>query len=130
MTTAGLKAEDFFKLQDYNRALEEYLKLYRTTKDDIKINHRIGICYLNINDNRSKAIPFLQFVYNKGEYDKELLLLLGQAYAYNYNFNEAIKFFNDYRSDISVKNYEIIDHYIENCENAKEMIKNPVNVAL
>lgn len=128
ITTAGLTADDFFEYQDYNRALEEYLKLYRTTKDDVKINLRIGICYLNVNDNRSKAIPFLQYVYNKGEYDKELLLELGQAHTYNYNFDEAIKFFNDYRSLTSPKNYGLVDHYIENCENAKVMIKNPINV--
>lgn len=127
-STVGLTADDFFDYQDYNRALEEYLKLYRTTKDDIKINLRIGICYLNVNDDRSKAIPFLQFVYNKGDYAKELLLLLGQAYTYNYNFDDAIKFFNDYRSKVSAKNYELVDRYIESCENAKVMIKNPVNV--
>ncbi|MGQ0828174.1 MAG: hypothetical protein ACT4ON_07255 [Bacteroidota bacterium] len=129
MTTTGLTADDFFEYQDYNRALEEYLKLYKEKKDDIKTNLRIGVCYLNVNVDRSKAIPFLQFVYNKGEYDKQLLLELGMAYTYNYNFDEAIKFFNEYRSKAGSKNNELVDRHIECCENAKVMIKNPVNVS-
>ncbi|MBA3705055.1 MAG: PD40 domain-containing protein [Bacteroidetes bacterium] len=128
VTTEGLTADDFFDYQDYNRALQEYQKLYKNKKDDTKINLRIGLCYLQINDDRSKAIPFLQFVYNKGEYDKQLLLDLGKAYVYSYNFDEALKFFNDYRTKAGSKNYEQVDHYIENCENAKVMIKNPLNV--
>jgi len=129
MTTTGLSADDFFGYQDYNRALEEYLKLYKEKKDDIKTNLRIGICYLNVNTDRSKAIPFLQFVYNKGEYDKQLLLDLGLAHTYSYSFDEAIKFFNDYKSNSSSKNQELVDRHIENCETAKVMIKNPVNVS-
>lgn len=124
----ALTADDYYAYQDFNRALEEYLKLYKAKKDDIKTNLRIGICYLNVNEDGSKAIPYLQFVYNKGEYEKELLFQLGQAYAYDYNFDEAIKFFNEYRSKLSAKDYGLIDHYIANCETAKVMIKNPVNV--
>ncbi len=128
LTTVGLSADDFFEYEDYNRALAEYLKLYPDKKDDVKINLRIAFCYLQVNDDRSKAIPFLQFVYSKGNYDKELLLDMGLAYTYTYKFDEALKYFNDYRSKVSSKNYELVDHYIENCESAKVLIKNPGNV--
>lgn len=128
ITTTGMSADDFFGYEDYNRALAEYLKLYVDNKEDVKINLRIAYCYLQVNDDRSKAIPFLLFVYNKGGYDKELLLDLGLAYTYCYKFDEALKYFNDYRSKVSSKNYELVDHYIENCESAKVLLKNPVNV--
>ena len=123
-----LGAFDYLLQKDYNHALEEFLKLYSSKKTDIGINFDIGLCYLNINDDRSKALPYLEFCYNKGGYKDELLLNLGLANMYAYKFDDAIKFFNEYRKTVSSKKYEEIDHYIENCESAKELIKHPVNV--
>ncbi len=123
-----LSAKDYFEYEDYNRALIEYLKLYKEDKNDLSTNIKIGFCYLKVNDDKTKAIPFLEFVYKKGEYNDELLLYLGMAYMYAYKLDEAIKFFNAYRAKIKSKNYELIDRYIENCESAKVLMKKPVNV--
>ena len=123
-----LGALDYLLEKDYNHALEEYLKLYSSKKNDIEINFNIGLCYLNVNDDKSKAVPFLEFCYSKGGYKDELLLNLAMAYTYAYKFDDAIKFFNEYRKKVGPKKYEQIDHYIENCESAKELIKHPLNV--
>lgn len=125
---AEMTAKDFFSYEDYNRALVEYLKLYKEKKDDLEINFNIGFCYLQVNDDRTKAIPFLEFVYNKDKTNPEVILNLGLAYMYKYDFDKATSYFNEYRSKISPKKYELVDHYIENCENSKVLIKNPVNV--
>lgn len=127
-TTQGLTAKDFLEYDDYNRALEEFLKLYKDKKDNLEINFDIGYCYLHINDDRSKAIPYLEYVYKNDKAGIELTLNLGLAYMYNYDFNKAIQYFNEYRSKISPKKYEEVDRYIENCENGKVLLKNPVNV--
>ena len=121
-----LSAKDYLAEQDYNHALEEYLKLYKSKKTDLEINFQIGFCYLAINDDKSKALPYLEFVYSKGGYKDELLLYLGIANMHSYKFDEAIKFFTDYKAKI--KKFEEIDHYILNCESAKILVKNPVNV--
>lgn len=121
-----LSAKDYLAEQDYNRALEEYLKLYKSKKTDPEINFQIGFCYLAINDDKSKAIPYLELVYNKGGYKDELLLYMGLAYMHGYKFDDAIKFFNEYKTKI--KKFEEIDRYIQNCENAKTFVKTPVNV--
>ncbi len=123
-----LSAKDYLAEQDYNSALSEFLRLYKSKKTDPEINFQIGFCYLNVNDDKSKAIPFLEFVYKKGGYGDELLLYMGMAYMYGYRFDDAIKFFTEYRKKTSPKKYDIIDHYIENCESAKVLVKNPVNV--
>src|ERR1019366_6480348 len=127
-STDNLSAKDYFEYEDYNRALIEYLKLYNEDKNDLNINIKVGVCYLNVNDDKTKAIPFLEFVYKKGAYNDELLIYLGMAYMYAYKLDEAIKFFNAYRSKMKSKNYDLIDRYIENCENAKVLMKKPVNI--
>lgn len=125
-----LTAAEYLADQDYNHALEEFLKLYKTKKDDPDINFNIGLCYLNINDDKAKALPYFEFVYNKGtKKDKaELLFYLARAHTFAYQFDEAIKFFGEYRKTVNAKRFPEIDRYIENCETAKTLMKNPVNV--
>ena len=122
-------AKEFLGYEDYNRALIELLKLYRATPYDTELNLNIGICYLNVNDDRSKAIPYLEFVLNKREYKNEVLLYAGMAYLYHYEFDKAISYFNKFREKGTPQDIEMADHFIENCENAKELIKKPVNVS-
>lgn len=124
-----LSAKEYLAMEDYNHALAEFLKEYPKQKDNADLNFNIGMCYLHINDDKSKALPYLEFVYKKGGFkNNELLLYLAKGYTYAYNFDEAIKFFNEYRAKVSSKLYPEIDHYIENCESAKILMKNPVNV--
>lgn len=127
-TTKGFEAKDYFKHEDYNRALIQYLKLYRSNKNDLTINERIGICYLNVNEDKTKAIPYLEYVYKTGSYKSNLLLYLGKAYMYDYEFNKAITFFNQYKQKTKSKKLEIVNHHIKNCESAKKIITHPVNV--
>lgn len=103
------KAKDYMKIQDYNRALVEYLKLYKTNSEDLDLNLNIGICYLNINDDKSKAFDYLKKVYNAGGYKNELLLNMGLALMHANKFDEAIRFFNDYRIATNNKNDEEVD---------------------
>lgn len=122
-------AKDFFEFEDYNRALVEYLKEYKQDKNNLDVNVKIGFCYLKVNDDKTKALPFLDFVYKKGDYNDELILYLGLAYMYAYKFDEAIGYFNTYRTKAKGKNTDVVDRYIENCENAKVLIKKPLNIS-
>ncbi len=123
-----LGAADYFALKDYNHALEEYLKQYTIKKNDADINNYIGICYLNINDDKAKALPYLEFCYKKGGYKDELLINFGLAYMYAYKFDDAIKIFNEFKKKTEPKKNEKVDRYIKNCENAKALVAKPVNV--
>lgn len=124
-----LSAKEYFAEQDYNQALVEYLKLYKANKTDVEMNFNIGICYLNINDDRSKALPYFEFVISKDKNREELCFYIAQAYAYAYKFDDAIKYYNEYKKKLNPKRHEEINRFIENCENGKELIKKPVNVS-
>jgi tetratricopeptide (TPR) repeat protein len=121
-------ARDYLKYKDYNRALLEFLRQYRMNSEDLDLNLKIGMCYLNINDDKSKAIPYLKKVYNAGTYKSEVLLYLGLASLHAHKFDEAIRFFNDYRTASGNKDSETIDRYINNCENAKVLVQNAKSV--
>lgn len=126
---AHFKAKTYLKYKDYYRALNEYLQLYDKDKTNSEINFNIGFCYLNINDDRSKAIPYLEFVLNKGEkYNPKLLLYLGMAYMYAYKFDDAIKYYKQYQEKANGDGQDVAESYLKNCENAKILMKNPVNV--
>lgn len=150
----SLLAFNYLANEDFNNALKQYFKLYINNKEDYDINYNIGYCYLHINDDKTNAISYLEPLYTKGGYKDDLLLNLGIAYMHAYRFDEALKLFADYRKiiyskkfelienyyedvmegridyqkKITTKNYGLVDHCIENCESAKELIKNPLNV--
>ena len=153
-TIENRSANDSVAGKNYNLALKEYLELYKTTPNDTILNYNIGVCYLHINDDKSKAIPYLEFVHQNKRYKDDLLFYLGKAYMFSYKFDEALSFFTDYQAIILTKKaelienyyedlesgkidyqkkttagiYGIVDHLIENCEYAKELVKRPVNV--
>jgi len=122
-------ARSFLGYEDYNRALVELLKIYKGNRYDAQLNLNLGICYLNVNDDRSKAIPYLEYVLSTQVYKNEVLLYTGLAYQYHYEFDKAITYFNKFREKASPEDIAMVDHYVENCENAKELIKKPVNVS-
>ncbi len=123
-----MKADDLFDVANYIQALEEYLKLEKKLPHNIEIKHRIGTCYLNIHDDKAKALHYLNDIFKTGKYDDELLLEMGQASQYAYLFEKAIIAYTMYREKMPSKKHALIDRYIETCENGKELVKKPVSV--
>jgi len=123
-----MKADELFEMANYIQALEEYLKLEKKFPKDLLLKRHIGVCYLNIHDDKGKALTYLRGIFNTGKYDDELLLEMGMACQYAYSFENAIIAYNMYREKIPAKRYPLIDRYIETCENGKELVKKPVHV--
>lgn len=124
-----MKADEFFDAANYIQALEEYLKLEKKLPNDLQLKRRIGTCYLNIHDDKGKALTYLRAVFNSGKYDDELLLEMGKACQYDYSFANAIISYNMYREKAPAKLHPLIDHYIETCENGKALVRKPINVS-
>lgn len=123
-----MKADEYFDAANYVQALEEYLKLEKKLPHNTDIKRRLGTCYLNIHDDKAKALNYLRGIFKTGVYDDELLLEMGQACQYAYSFENAIIAYTMYREKVSSKKHALIDRYIETCENGKELVKKPVNV--
>jgi hypothetical protein len=55
---ASLKdAKDNFSKENYKAALDEYLGLLKNDPRNLLYHQRIGICYLNINGDTTRAVP-------------------------------------------------------------------------
>ncbi len=122
--------EDFlygeFYLEQYKHqeALTFYLSALKYSPDNCNLNYRVGLCYMNIIGQQTKALPFLEKSvleinenYVPGKYKnngapKEAWLLLGDAYHRDNKLLEASFAYNKYKELIqhSEKEKNIIIH--------------------
>jgi outer membrane protein OmpA-like peptidoglycan-associated protein len=137
-------AEYFFAQEEYADALLDYLELYNNGfNENASINYRLGICYLNIPDQKEKAIGYLlEAVKNVSKRYKEsnfkqksapfdTYLFLGNAYRVNNRLSEAIAAYNQYK-EIAGTAEEIMyaDQQITACNTALRFMNNPLRVRL
>ena len=122
-------ADELFGMKNYVQAIDEYKKMEKEFPEDMSIKYQLGICYLNTYIDRTKAVEYLEACYKGAKYQNDLLLDLAKAFHLDNRLDEAISFYNKYREKCSAKQYKMVDHYIETCENAKVLMKKPVNVS-
>lgn len=130
-TKASMKmANEYFSAGNYEGALGMYLSLVNDFPDDLKLNYKIGVCYLNSYLDKQKAIPFLEKVVNKDKEEYNALYLLARAYHFANRFDDAIKLYTRFKETGkgSPENLKDVDVELQACYNAKELIKYPINV--
>ena len=121
-------AKQYYDFGNYKCALEEYKILVAKKPNSIDYNYRLGICYLRSNEDKTKAVKFLEFVAQQDKYDVQVLFDLGQAYHYSYRFDDAIKTFEKYNNESKYKDSVRVAKHIRFCSNGKELIKYPLDV--
>lgn len=125
-----LVADDLLADQNFEEALDIYEQLLEQQKDDKDLNYKIGVCYLNTHIDKTKSIPFLEKANRDNDYDNNVNYLLGRAYHYANRFDDAIAKFREYINNDGGTASSISETYqqIEFCENAKELVKFPLNL--
>ncbi|MBN8704187.1 MAG: PD40 domain-containing protein [Bacteroidetes bacterium] len=123
-------AKDNFTNGNYLAAMGEYIALCNKEPANFLYNFRAGVCYLNTNIEKQKAITYLEKASTLTGAEKEVWLELGKAYHINYKFDEAIEAFTKYKTLVGEKSAEgeLTNRLIEICLNAKEFVKVPINV--
>lgn len=123
------EARDNFDFGNYRAALGEYLALLQKEPNNALYNFRAGVSYLNTNIDKSYSIQYIKKAIELGKTDSDIYYELGRAYLVNDSLDKAIEAFNKYKSTVSQggKVVEAI-RQIEMCNNAKELMKKPVNV--
>lgn len=114
---------------NFRAALDEFLILLAKEPSDIDLNFYIGASYLESNIDKGKAIPYLEFVVQQEKFPKEAIYQLGRAYMFAHRFDEAITTFNKYKDISRGDNDNIITggRMIEQCFNAKQLVKYPID---
>lgn len=123
-------AANKMKMGNYEDALTDYLQLLNEDPRNESYNYNVGVCYLNNNTNKGKAVPYLEIVTRKEKHDPNAEYLLGRAYQYANRFDDAVTAFKKFKADAkgSVFNLVDADLQVQHCINAKELMKYPVDV--
>jgi hypothetical protein len=135
-----LEAEYFMLSGNYSDALPHYLQLYKEFPDNLNISHKIGLCYLNIPGKKKLSLEYLENAaknatadYREGSLKQKTAPYiswfdLATAYRINYQFDKAKETFKIYSKTLlpgDTENIIFIQHQIQVCDNAKEIISNP-----
>ena len=121
------EADEFFKLENYLSAIPIYTKELKKFTDDSGIRYKLGICYLNSRVNRKLAIQYLEEVSKLPKVNEEVWIYLGKAYHLEGRINEALACYKKF-TELKPKRANEVEHYLEQCKNAVEFMRNPVQV--
>lgn len=119
-----------FDKGNYQEALKGYLSLIEKDNENEEYKYQVGLCYLNTNINKAKAIPYFEVVTRQKNYNYNAWYYLGMAYHQAYRFDDAIEAFEKFKTieKGDKENQNQVDRQIQYCLNAKELIKFPLNV--
>ncbi len=138
-----VEAESDMMYEDYTNALPLYLKILDENYNNANIQYSIGLCYINLEGQKTKAIEYLEEAgkdisqdYREGSYKEvhappEAFFYLGKAYRINYDLDKAIEAFKKYLTYLKVNDVYDIDFtnlQIQQCKNAKELIASPLEI--
>ncbi|MBN2612818.1 MAG: OmpA family protein [Bacteroidales bacterium] len=118
----------------YREARKNYLKAYRYNPNNPELNYMIGITYL-FTDNKYESIKYLKKAFKENpEVAPDVRLMLGRAYHYTLDFDNALLEYSEYLKTLSPKEIvvkkPIVDNYILECRNGKELVSEPKRVVV
>lgn len=131
--------------ENYPKALELFLGAYNIDSSSANINYHLGLCYINSVSEKYKAQYYLQKSIAKvsDKYvpmeptEKRAPVLayyyLAKSYHLNYRFDEAIAYFEKFKSYLNAKQESTIkdvDRQIATCNTAKEFYAAPNKVTI
>jgi tetratricopeptide (TPR) repeat protein len=118
----------------YREAREHYLFAARYNPENADLNYKIGVCYL-FSDDKFESIKYLTRAFLADEHvARDIRFLGGQAYHLTLEFDEAINQYRKYKESLDPKKLALegkkIDKLIEECENGKKLVANPLRVII
>ncbi len=119
------EANRLFEDDEYAKCYKLYSQLVSNYPKDAEFNYRLGVCMLYCEPDKKKCFPYLQLAMSKPEEaPKDATFFLAKAHHLNYQFDEALKFYNDYKkigSANQVKRLQV-DKEIKACVNGKRLL--------
>ncbi len=141
-----VEAESHYLYGEYDLANPLYLMLDDMTPGNANIKYKIGNCYLNIFDEKPKAIPYLEAAAKNASYDSKTESLtetkapldtyfsLAAAYRIANKLDSALMTYQMFQRLLSqsggMTNPEFIDQQIQACNLAAEKMKAPIGVQM
>lgn len=133
-------AEYFYMTGQYDKAIKAYSQILEQIPDNANIKFKLGVCYLNTDTEKEKAIPYFNEAsahisadYNPNSYKEEsapleTYFMLGSAYRVTNQLEKARRAYRDYLDNLDPKDTrqrQITEQYLRSCENATRMMSDP-----
>lgn len=137
-------ADFFFEREDYKEAITYYIQLLDNGYDSANIRFKIGVCYLNMPGEETRAISYFEEASKditvkykpKGVEETKAplhtLFYLGNAYRINNELSKALESydkFTEHPGFFGNYNLNIVDTEIKACERAKIIQDSPIEVS-
>lgn len=139
------QAESYYLFGEFELANPLYILL--ETPDNLNIKYKIGTCYINIQGEKAKSIPYLEEAVKNASYESksksfkekraplDAYFFLAKAYMINNELEKGLhtlQKFNELSRGADVKgemkNFEFIDQQIQACKRAVEFKASPVEM--
>jgi len=118
----------------YIDALTYYLEANKINPNNADLNYKIGICYIFTTDKQLGLEHLEKSKQLNPQVNYELSYYLGRAYHLNHQFDKAIEYYKEFKNRLFPKKFAVrgkeMNKYIEECENGKELITNPLNIQI
>ena len=128
------KAQGYFNNEQYSAALPVFLKADSLNPSSFEVKYYIGACYLNMSNEQSKGIPYLEYALKHGEnlLPKAVFADLGRLYHLNYQFDDAVEQFEKFLTLAEKKDYDenYVRRMVEICKNARRVVNDTLNVEI
>lgn len=127
------EANTLFEEENYTKAYPLYAQLVSNYSKDPEFNYRLGVCMIYSEPDKKKCLSYLNTAAKNFETaPKELPYYLGKAYHINYLFDDALKYYNEFKTSASpsLQKKKQIDREIVACNNGKLLLSNLSDVAV
>lgn len=140
-----VKAESYNLFEEYELANPLYLLLEKP--DNFNIKYKIGNCYLNIEGEKGKAIPYLEDAVKNSTYESKTTLFrekrapldayfaLAKAYMVNNELEKALETFSKFKSLAleteskgGMQNLPFVDQEVQSVKNAMSNLEAPFKI--
>ena len=125
----------------YQQAAKNFLELLEYDPKNFNINYKVGVCYLGINGEKPKAVPYLEQAasnvstkYKDSHKEKmapeDALIQLARAYHLAGQYNNAIAAYKKYKTKVPKSDKEQLanlDRQIEMCKNGSTISQQPIS---
>ncbi|MCB2197134.1 MAG: tetratricopeptide repeat protein [Bacteroidetes bacterium] len=136
------EAQYLIEERKYDKAIDIYQRMVREIPDNSYAKYKIGVLYLKTDDQKEKAVEYLEEASQDIALDfdekslreirtpVDVLLYLGEAYQIQNRIDEAIVVYNNLKDLVKPESelFTTANHRIETCENAKTALQNPLRV--
>ncbi|MCB9194946.1 MAG: hypothetical protein H6598_01865 [Flavobacteriales bacterium] len=118
-------ANQLFEEEKYAEAYNHYLQLLPSYRTDPDMNFRYGTCLLHVTENKSEALPYLNFAVSKNA-DPRALFFLGKTYHLLYKFATAEQYYKQFQvkgTPTDKEKYQV-DMHVRMCLSGKKLLSN------